>query len=293
MLKVFGALCGFGALCLLYAVFVERNWFALRTHRIPCLPEGARPIRILHISDLHLRAQQRRKRKFLRALGAQRPDLVVGTGDFLGDAASASATVETLGAVRGGARALYVLGSNDYYGPKLKNPLNYFRKRRAHVAGAPNPWEDMVAGLGAHGWTLLSNASDRIDGDGTNGIDVVGLDDAHIGRADLSVLAPRSKSGFRLAIAHSPDVANQLAASGYDLVLCGHTHGGQLCLPGFGALITNSTLPRRMARGVHRIDASWLHVCGGLGTSMFAPFRFACRPEACILELTAGSPENR
>jgi predicted MPP superfamily phosphohydrolase len=282
MLKVFLAVVAFGALCVLYAVFVERNWFALRTHRVACLPHGARPIRILHVSDLHLRAGQRRKRAFLRALGAQRADLVVGTGDFLGDAASAPATVETLGPMRSGAPALYVLGSNDYYGPKLKNPLNYFRKRRAHVAGAPNPWEEMVAGLGAHGWTLLSNETAVVDG-----VDVVGLDDAHIGRADLSVAAPRSGPGFRLAIAHSPDVANQLAASGYDLVLCGHTHGGQLCLPGFGALVTNSALPRRMAKGVHRIEGAWLHVCGGLGTSMFAPFRFACRPEACVLELTA------
>jgi predicted MPP superfamily phosphohydrolase len=54
-----------------------------------------------------------------------------------------------------------------------------------------------------------------------------------------------------------------------------------------GALVTNCDLPRQMARGVHRLGDSWLHVSGGLGTSMYAPFRFACRPEVCVLELVA------
>jgi predicted MPP superfamily phosphohydrolase len=117
------------------------------------------------------------------------------------------------------------------------------------------------------------------------GIDVVGLDDAHIKRADLSVARARAGDGFRLAVAHSPDVAEQLAALGYDLIVCGHTHGGQIRMPGVGALVTNSDIPRSMARGVHRIGDAWLHVSAGLGTSMYAPFRLACRPEVCILEL--------
>ena len=104
---------------------------------------------------------------------------------------------------------------------------------------------------------------------------------------DLSVARARSGDGFRLAVAHSPDVAEALADRGYDLIVCGHTHGGQVCLPGFGALVTNSDLPRSMARGVHRLGDSWLHVSAGLGTSMYAPFRLACRPEVCVLELVA------
>ena len=280
MLAAALSVLGFGVACVLYAIFVERNWFALRRHTIPCLPAGARPMTILHISDLHLRSVQKRKQRFLRALARTKPDAIVGTGDFLGDAVSSPATAETLAAMRNGAPALYVLGSNDYYGPKPKNPLRYLFKRRAHVAGTPNPWEDMVARLNAHGWRLLSNETFSL-----GEVDGVGLDDAHIGRADPSVARERSAPGFRLAIAHSPDVARDLAAKGYDLILCGHTHGGQLRVPGFGALVTNSTLPRAMARGVHRVGAAWLHVSAGLGTSMFAPFRFACRPEACLLEL--------
>lgn len=272
---------GAGAAVALYAALVERNWFAVRRHRIPCLPAGTKPMTILHLSDLHLRAPQRRKRRFLKNLARFEPDLVVGTGDFIGDARSNDAAVDAVTSIPARHGALYVLGSNDYYGPKPKNPLRYFSRKRRHVYGIPNPWRDLVAALNAKGWTLVNNTKTSVDG-----IEVLGLDDAHIDRADLSLATPRNGDGFRLVVAHSPDGARELADIGYDLIVCGHTHGGQLRVPGIGALVTNSTLPRAMARGVHRIGATWLHVSAGLGTSMFAPFRFACRPEVCLLELT-------
>jgi len=209
------------------------------------------------------------------------PDLVIGTGDFIGDAKSNDAAVDAVTSISAREGALYVLGSNDYYGPKPKNPLRYLLKHRRRVIhGKPNPWRDLVEGLNARGWRLINNTRTSIDG-----IDIVGLDDEHIGRADLSVARPRNGDGFRLAVAHSPDVAQALADLDYDLIVCGHTHGGQLCIPGFGAIITNSDLPRKMASGVHRLGDSWLHVSAGLGTSMYAPLRFACRPEVCVLEL--------
>src|SRR5579864_364014 len=271
-----------GVLVLLYASLIERNWFSLRRHRIPCLPAGSSPMTILHLSDLHLRAPQRRKRAFLKGLARIQPDLVIGTGDFIGDARSNDAAVDAVTAITTRDGALYVLGSNDYYGPKPKNPLRYFFKRRRVIYGKPNPWRELVEGLNARGWRLINNAATSVDG-----IDVVGLDDEHIGRADLSVARKRTREGFRLAVAHSPDVARALADLQYDLIVCGHTHGGQICIPGFGALVTNSDLPRKMASGVHRLGDSWLHVSAGLGTSMYAPFRLACRPEVCVLELVA------
>jgi len=271
-----------GVLVLLYASLIERNWFALRRHQIPCLPPGSSPMTILHLSDLHLRAPQRRKRAFLKSLARVQPDLIVGTGDFIGDAHSNDAAVDAVTSIAARDGALYVLGSNDYYGPKPKNPLLYFLKRRRVIHGTPNPWRELVEGLNARGWRLINNAATSVDG-----IDVVGLDDEHIGRADLSVAHKRNGDGFRLAVAHSPDVARALADLEYDLIVCGHTHGGQVCIPGFGALVTNSDLPRNMASGVHRLGDSWLHVSAGLGTSMYAPFRLACRPEVCVLELVA------
>ena len=281
MLPLLLIVLGLGILVALYAVFIERNWFAVRRHRVPCLPAGSDPLRILHISDLHLRARQHRKQRFLRDLTRFEPDLVIGTGDFLGDAGSVAATVGALAAIDARIARLYVLGSNDYFGPKPKNPLNYLTKRRGPPApGVPNPWPDMVAALDARGWKLINNVALDV-----GGIDVVGLDDAHIGLADLSVASSRNGDGFRLAVAHSPDVARPLAELGYDLIVCGHTHGGQVCLPGIGALVTNCELPRSMARGLHRFHGAWLHVNGGLGTNMYAPYRFWCRPEVCVLDL--------
>ena len=81
---------------------------------------------------------------------------------------------------------------------------------------------------------------------------------------------------------------DRFAADGYDLLLAGHTHGGQLCLPFYGTLVTNCGIDRERARGLHRhpVDGqAWLHVSAGLGTSPWAPARFACRPEASLLTL--------
>lgn len=284
MLRALAGLAAAGAGTLGYAALIERNLYAVRRHTVPCLPAGMAPQRILHVSDLHLRSIQRRKQAFLRSLARLEPDLIVGTGDFLGDpnSDSARAVVDALAAI--GAPGIAVLGSNDYYSPSPGNPLRYLRPHRGPKepkAKEPNnPWRDLVAGLRAAGWHVLRNEVTEAPG-----YEVLGLDDAHIGLADYAVARARTAPGFRLAVAHSPDGVEALGALGYDLIVAGHTHGGQVCVPGVGALVTNSHLPRRMARGLHRYGGTWLHVCGGLGTSMYAPVRFACRPEVCVLDL--------
>lgn len=80
-----------------------------------------------------------------------------------------------------------------------------------------------------------------------------------------------------------------MAADGMDLIFAGHTHGGQVCVPGYGALITNCDLDTARVKGLSRHGAAHLHVSGGLGTSPFAPYRFANRPEVTLLTLTARS----
>ncbi len=289
MLAVLLWIIAFGVACLLYASLLERNWFVLRTHRVPCLPSGSPPVRVLHISDLHFRRGQRRKDAFLRRLARTEPDLVVGTGDFLGGRESVDATVEAMTQIRPAVQAFFVLGSNDYYGSSPTNPFKYFLgpSNRHAPKGRPNPWRELVSGLRDRGWRLINNEATQVTLDGGGTVDVVGLDDPHLRRDDLTVASPRSDDGFRLAVVHSPDAAPALADLGYDLIVCGHTHGGQIRVPGVGALVTNSTLPRGMARGLHRLGGAWLHVSAGMGTSPFAPVRFACRPEACVLELVS------
>jgi hypothetical protein len=93
---------------------------------------------------------------------------------------------------------------------------------------------------------------------------------------------------LKLGLSHSPEprILDSFAGDGYDLVLSGHTHGGQLRLPGYGAIVTNCGLDRSRARGASRWGAhTWLHVSAGMGTSPYAPVRFACPPEASLLTL--------
>ena len=123
-------------------------------------------------------------------------------------------------------------------------------------------------------------------------IAVAGVHDAHIKRDRYAQVAGPADpaADLRLAVMHSPEprVLDQFAADGYELLLAGHTHGGQLCLPGYGTIVTNCGIDRQRARGLHRYPAggpAWLHVSAGLGTSPWAPARFACRPEASLLTL--------
>jgi len=287
VIPVLLGIAAFGVACFLYGALIERNWFALRTHRVPCLPPGSAPVKILHISDLHFRRGQRRKGEFLARCGATRPDLVVCTGDFLDAPGGIDVAVRAMRGLKPSA-ALYVLGAHDYYASTPSNPLRYFAgpSNRRPPKGRPLEWRDLVAKLSHEGWRLLRNDAMRLQLDGLGDVDVVGLDDPHLHREDLSVASARSNGGFRLGIVHSPDAAPALAGLGYDLILSGHTHGGQVRVPWIGALVTNTkNIDRRMARGLHRLDGAWLHVSAGLGTSGYTPFRFACRPEACVLEL--------
>ena len=271
-----------------YAAGIERNAFVLRRYDVPVLPPGAAPLRVLHLSDAHMLGRQARKQGFIRSLAAERPDLVVSTGDNLAGADGIGALLDALEAFRG-VPGLFVLGSNDYYAPRPKNPLKYFRPRHKRVIGNPLPWRDLVDGFEELGWTDLTNARRVVDVDGRR-VEVAGVDDPHLKRDRLAVADPPADPDavVHLALVHAPEprALDRFERSGFDLLLSGHTHGGQLRVPGFGALVTNCGLDRARARGLSRYGNAWLHVSAGLGTSPYAPVRFACRPEASLLELT-------
>jgi len=116
-------------------------------------------------------------------------------------------------------------------------------------------------------------------------VELLGLDDAHIRWQDYRVAPRRAPDRFGFAVMHSPDSAPEAASLGYDLIVAGHTHGGQVCLPVVGALVTNCSMPRRLVKGVIGMGGAVLHTSPGMGTSKYAPFRFWCRPEATMLEL--------
>src|SRR5512133_1840571 len=282
-----GAVAVAGAACVGYGVLVERDWYRLRRERVRALEPGQPTLTVLHLSDLQLTVTDTRRLAFLERLAAEPVDLVVLTGDMLGEPKALDPVLASLGRFRPRLGAVAVLGSNDYFAPRFRNPFTYFigPSTRRHRSSSRNPWRELVEGLEARGWTVLSNRRGHL-GD----VELAGMDDPHIRRDDPTVPVPANgqvPARLRLGVVHSPyrRALDAFAGNGYDLVLAGHTHGGQVRLPGVGALVTNCDLPRDRVRGLSRWGSSWLHVSAGLGTSKYAPFRFACRPEASLLEV--------
>lgn len=289
-----------GGAAIAYAGIVERNWFALRRYDVPVLPDGARPLRLLHISDAHLTPGRHRLMSWIRSLDALEPDVVVNTGDSIAHPRSVQPFLEALGPLldRPG---VFVFGSNDLYSPVPKNPARYLWRTSAldhsrHRADLP--WAELGEGMTAAGWLDANNRRGRIKA-GDADIEVAGVHDSHINRDRYDAIAGAAdpSADLRLGVLHSPEpaVLDRFAADGFDLLLAGHTHGGQVCLPWLGTLVTNCGIDRSRARGLHRHPAvaaagdgperPWLHVSAGLGTSPWAPVRFSCRPEATLLTL--------
>jgi uncharacterized protein len=147
------------------------------------------------------------------------------------------------------------------------------------------------------GWLNLNNRRGRLKV-GEHDIEVAGVHDSHISRDRYDQIAGRADpaADLRLGVLHSPEpsVLDRFAADGFDLLLAGHTHGGQVCLPVNRALVTNCGIDKARVSGLHRHPVAgdagrpWLHVSAGLGTSPYAPVRLCCRPEATLLTLVPG-----
>jgi predicted MPP superfamily phosphohydrolase len=263
---------------------------------IPVLTAEAAPIRILHISDLHLTPRDHRRLQWLSELAALEPDLVVDTGDNLAAPAAVPYVVSGLGRLlhRPG---VYVWGSNDYYAPTFKNPLSYLtqRGRQGQPQARTLPWRDLGRAFTDAGWVDLTHRREKLEVNGVR-IGFRGTDDAHLNRdryAQVAGPVELAEVDVAIGVTHAPyrRVLDAMTADGLDLILAGHTHGGQVCVPGFGALVTNCDLNPSRAKGLSSHSAAGrtaaLHVSGGLGTSPYARLRFACPPEATLLTLTA------
>jgi predicted MPP superfamily phosphohydrolase len=286
-------LASLGVLAAIWGIGIERHLFEVRRESVRVLPAGSQPLTVLHIGDLHIAPWQKRKLAWIKKLGELSPDLVVNTGDNLGHPAAIGPTLTALKPLleRTG---VFVNGSNDYYAPVARNPLAYLKKPSERSEGHPLETARLVGGFTSAGWIDLNNKQGRAVINGIS-INFVGVDDAHDGLEDLSTIPTSTQmaSGADLVIgvSHAPylRVIDAMGEAGVDVMFAGHTHGGQVCVPGFGALVTNCDLPRKNAKGL----SSWnvggknmiMNVVAGLGHSIYAPVRFACRPEVRLLTL--------
>ncbi len=304
-----GVVAAVGAAAFAYGSLVERNRFTIRHETVPVLDPGARPLTVLHLSDLHMAPWQERKQEWVRSLALLEPDLIVNTGDNLGHRDGIEGLERAL-QVFAGVPGVFVHGSNDYYGPQFKNPFTYFggpsrrheRPEALDVERLERYFEDTL------GWLSLNNTARAIEVRGSR-LEFFGTNDAHRGWDRLDRLPgviedmrenvgwqddPAGPDAIAIGVTHAPyrRVLDSFVTHGAEVIFAGHTHGGQVRVPGLPALVTNCDIPREQAQGLsvwqHARRSAYLEVSAGIGTSIFAPVRFACPPEAVVVTLTPG-----
>ncbi|MDU0347273.1 metallophosphoesterase [Actinomyces sp. MRS3W] len=313
---VLGGLTAAGVGVLGYAL-LEARMPVLRRLDVPVLDAGEEPLTILHLSDLHLTDRTEARVAWVRDLARTQPDVVVNTGDnlsFANGLEPLQRALEPFAHLPGA----FVMGDHDYRTTVFKLPTRYLRRDprsgddpEQEAAVEALPWEGVRDLQTAAGWVDLTNARGSLT-IGNRRLDLVGVDDPHVDRDMFpapatesashgpDAIAPirdRASRPLRLGLMHAPyrRVLDAMAGDGVGLAFAGHTHGGQLCVPGYGALVTNCDLDRGRVSGLSRWpDAEpdpadpadmFLHVSAGLGTSPYTPVRLACRPEATLLTL--------
>lgn len=246
-------------------VEVRRNDIA-----IAALPLPFDGFTILHLSDLHVDMNPGAMRRLAELLPGLRYDLCVLTGDYRGK------TYGPCAATLAGMRSLCALLAGPVYG----------------VLGNHDSIR-MVPALEEMGVAMLLNEAVELRRGGAP-LHLAGIDDAHYYRVDNieKAAAEIPHDEVSILLSHTPEIFRQAAHAGFDLLLCGHTHGGQLCLPGAVALTLDSRLPRRLGRGAWRYRGMAGYTSVGAGSSIVAA-RLNCRPEITLHRLCRTAPAER
>ena len=274
-------------------MWLAGNSGPFKLHTLSVQGVSEKPIRVLHLSDLHYAPGQTKKDDFLSSLAQLKPDLVINTGDNLGHANAINPALRALGPLAK-YPGVFVNGSNDYRSPEPRNPLRYFMGPSVVSLDRNLDTSRFTDELENFGWKNLNNQSATLTSAGVK-LGFLGLDDPHENLDDLKSLEKQSKdvlgTDLVLGVAHAPylRVIEAFAKSGAKMTFAGHTHGGQICLPGQKALVSNCDLPTQYASGLSgwsfEDKQSLLHVSSGLGCSIYAPVRLFCPPSATLIEL--------
>jgi predicted MPP superfamily phosphohydrolase len=289
------ALLGLG-----YATFHEPYRPVFRRHRVP-VPHSWPGLSVLHISDLHVRRSDLRlfraqKAALARLENIKTPDLLCVTGDVCEKVQDIDLVIDLLQTVKPRLGTFVVLGNHEHNAPLPEILADKHRRgwRRvlSNVLGlmAPRLRSDgdeeghaMAEALQAAGLTVLHNEGMRVQDNGRS-VWIAGCDSAWAGHADvLASMAGRRPGEACLSLIHEPDLAFDAQAEGADLILAGHTHGGQVRLPIVGAPYTHRMDVRiAIAAGFQKIGDGLLHITAGLGHTI--PLRFGCPPEVAWLD---------
>jgi predicted MPP superfamily phosphohydrolase len=261
--------------CLLYGHFIEPRWLEVTHHHLQLSGLGGH-LRVVHLTDLHMEGADGWPEEVLAAVEQSQPDLVVLTGDYLNHPSRAQRLREFLDrlvAVAGHDRVFAVTGNFE-------------------VGARPDP---VFADAGVHlldgvvVTVTLRSARLQVAGIGFYGI-------RNSERMLVELAGQLEPSVPSILLHHTPDLAESPGIEAFDLVLCGHTHGGQVRLPGYGALITLSRYGKSYEAGLYRLKGKGhLYTNRGIGTEP-APairVRFLCRPEVAVFDLEDRNPNNR
>lgn len=246
------------ALLALYAYFIEPHWIEVARHNIAAPPATlTSPLKIAHLTDLHTSGLGRRERALLAHLEAERPDVIVISGDTIADSGAYDATRELLSRLRAPLGVWLVRGNWENWRPAAGE--------RRHYAQA--------------GVRLLLNSNAQLRPD----VWIFGLDDPASGLPDLPAATASMPHGpLAVALFHAPAFFDRLNGEAH-LAFSGHTHGGQVRIP----LLPPLWLPRgsgRYVAGWYENAGARMYVSRGIGTSIL-PLRFACRPELAIITI--------
>jgi hypothetical protein len=266
-----------------YAVTVEPTWLEVNEIEVPIreLPAAFSGLRIAHLTDFHGGHQISTDYldEAVELTNAQKPDLIALTGDYIhkGDI-HIERTTDALARLRAPLGVLAVLGNHDY---SVRNSLGMRRYPDLHVKVAD--------ALTERGIRILRNEAVPLRREGA-GIDVVGIEDLWSGVCDpAAALAGLSAGTPRLVLAHNPLTIEKLRNDRCDLMLSGHTHGGQVMLPGVGRLAL-SPRGRRFAAGLYQVGDSTLYVNKGVGFGL--RIRYRVRPEVAVFTLIPEANEE-
>jgi uncharacterized protein len=252
-----------GTACVAYGWLIEPTWLEVTHARLPLasLRKGTAPIRIVQVTDLHVDARPGNEERVPELVAAERPDLIVFTGDSINVPAGRDrflACMERLAAIA----PLYAVEGNwDVYALGGPSPL---RASSAHVLAGE------IVEVTVRGTCLLLAG-------------VAYGEDATVPK----LLGGRARDLPLVVLTHAPDPILEVADAGADVHLAGHTHGGQVRLPLYGALVTFARHGKRFDMGLYRVKDTWLYVSRGIGMEGGAAprVRFLARPEVTVLDL--------
>lgn len=252
-----------GIILLFWSVFVEPNWITIRHYNVPC--KALKGLHAVFISDLHIKKNDvARVRRIVKLVNAQKPDIVLGGGDYAnGHSVKSALDFEILG----------------YELSKIDAPYGFYT-----VLGNHDWWADGEAlskNFEKFGIKVLENSSTPVYIGNGKYLYIAGLGDRDT-RTVKPIATLSNTLSPRILLTHHPDVFYDVKEN-VDLMLAGHTHGGQVVLPLLGPLLIPTSYPRKFAYGMFEENGNRIIVTKGLGTSIL-PIRFNCRPEIVVID---------